>query len=140
MISGSQLGDKVKLGITFDPVNRIKNMQTYHPEPVRYMKIYTLTYSRDITLRSLEKYIFTFLEPYKYTSTAFLENEKKPTEFYSNQIVGLLDYFMEACRFYGLIDYEIFFDLNTYREREDDLINYTLYDILKGKDSEYRST
>ena len=138
IISGSHLFDKVKIGITFDPISRIKNMQTYHPEPVRYVKIYTLTYSKDITLKNLEKYIFSFLEPYKYTSPAFYDYEKKPTEFYSNQITLALDYFMQTCRFYGLIDYEIFDDVQSYLEKVDDIMNPTLYDVLKGRDKEYK--
>ena len=139
IISGSHLFDKVKIGITFDPISRIKNMQTYHPEPVRYVKIYALTYSKDISLKSLERYIFSFLEPYKYTRPAFFDYEKKPTEFYLNQIVGILDYFMEACKFYGLIDYELFYDVQSYLEREDDIMNPVLYDVLKGRDSEYKA-
>ena len=138
IISGQQLEDKVKIGITFDPISRIKNMQTYHPEPVRYVKIYKLTYSKDITLRNLEKYIFSFLEPYKYTSHAFHEFEKRPTEFYSNQIINILDYFMHACKGYGLIDFVVFYDVQSYLEKADELEDWTLYDILKGRDSEYK--
>lgn len=60
IISGNQLNNLVKIGMTFDPVSRIRNMQTYHPEPVRYIRIYTLTFSNNITLRDLEKALLSY--------------------------------------------------------------------------------
>jgi len=138
VISGNHLNHLVKIGMTFNPINRIRNMQTYHPEPVRYIRIYTLIFSNDITLRTLESNIFELLKSYKYISPHFQDDEKKPTEFYSGDIVQILDNIMEFYKNHGAIDYVKFDNLNSYMMECDRLENWDLWEILKGRDKAYQ--
>lgn len=137
IISGNQLNNLVKIGMTFDPVSRIRNMQTYHPEPVRYIRIYTLTFSNNITLRDLEKALFKLLQSYKYTSPHFHDDEKRPMEFYSDEVIDILDKIMEFYKINGVIDYIRFDHLNSYIVEYDYIENWDLIEILKGRDKAY---
>ena len=130
--------NKVKLGITFDPVHRISNMQTANPEPVRYLRIYTITDSNDVTLVQLETYIHSVCKHYKYCSKAFQEYECKPTEFFLYNIVDALDQLMEYVKSLGYIDYIRFNDLQAYKENREELYDAGLIDILKGNDKMYK--
>ena len=131
VVGGKTLGNKVKLGYTFDPPSRIKNMQTYHPEPVRYSRIYVFT-SSNVTLPRLERHIHDTLEPYRYISSSFCTHEKKPHEFYPVSIVPLLDIFMTYLQTTGTIDFLRFDTIETYLEAD---IPYDdeLIEILKGR-------
>ena len=129
--------NKVKLGITFDPIHRINNMQTANPEPIRYLRIYTLTNSNDVTLSQLESYIHSVFKNLKYHSKSFQDGERKPTEFFLYNIVEQLDFLMEHIKSLGYIDYIKFENLQAYKQNKDELYDYDLMTILKGQDKEY---
>jgi hypothetical protein len=139
-MTSKSFGNNVKVGITFDPRNRIRNMQTCNPEPVRYLRIYTITNTNNMTLKNLETMVGNTFIDFKYQSNDFQEAECKPQEFYLNNIVEYLDTFMIYLKNNNYIDYITFFNLATYMEREDELFDVDVYETLKGIDMDYEES
>lgn len=137
IMHSKNFGNNVKVGITYDPVNRIKNIQTGNPEPVRYVRIYTITNSNNITLKGIEDSIRDAFYRLNYCSMDFQQGECKPTEFYSSEIIANLDIYMECIKNHNYIDYVKFENINDFKDKEDELFDSDLYDILKGIDMDY---
>ena len=138
IMSSSTFGDKVKIGITFDPCNRVRNMQTSNPEPVRYVCMYSLTYSNNISLKELEKHIHTIFSDQRYFSNNFEYGESRPTEFFLSSVIVKLDQYMDELRRAGQLNYCKFSNLNEYSTIMGNFYNENLYEILKGtKDMDY---
>ena len=136
-MSSLSFGDKVKVGITFDPLSRIRNMQTCNPEPIKYVCIYTLSYSNDISLSQLEENIHTKFNMFKYSSSNFGINDRKPTEFFLFDIISEIDNYMAELKNIGQIDYIKFCHQIDYLNAIDNIYDPDLIQILKGYDSNY---
>lgn len=140
IVSSSTFGDKVKIGITFDPCNRVRNMQTCNPEPVRYVCLYSLIYSNNISLKELEKHIHNVFSEQRYFSTNFVSGESRPTEFFVASVIGKLDQYMDELRRQGQLNYCKFSNLSEYNTVMGDFYDDNLYEILKGtRDMDYGS-
>lgn len=58
-------------------------------------------------------------------------------EFYSDEVIDILDKIMEFYKINGVIDYIRFDHLNSYIVEYDYIENWDLIEILKGRDKAY---